>query len=183
MDGFIKDSIKDKLTGHVKDKIAEKLGTNKNDTDNAIDKGLYAILGGLAQNTKNDRRAQDLDDAIKKDHDGSVFNNLGDLLSDGRLSTEGGKILGHVFGSKKDKVVDEMSKETELDGNKSGGLLDMLAPIVLGQLGKEKGVNAGSLNDMFSNEKTGDIMSKVMDFLDKDDDGSVVDDIAGIFKK
>jgi hypothetical protein len=78
-----------------------------------------------------------------------------------------------------------------LSGDKTGNLMTMLAPIVLGMLGKQKRQNnmdQSGLSDMLSRSvKSASNQRQEMGLLgkllDRDGDGSVMDDIAGMGMK
>ena len=64
---------------------------------------------------------------------------------------EGGSILDHIFGGQKATVENQLSQNTGISMDKIGPILAMLAPIIMGYIGKEKqanGVNAGGLGDL-----------------------------------
>ena len=108
----------------------------------------------------------------------------------------GGAILGHVFGGKQDRVAGTLGKSTGLQSGQILKLLAMLAPIVMAVLGKQNkqsgGLNQGGLADIlgsaFQQSATqapasvtgasgggiGDLLSSV---LDRDKDGSMMDDL------
>jgi hypothetical protein len=77
-----------------------------------------------------------------------------------------------------------------IDWVMAGMLLSLLAPIVLGALGKsarERGLDPGGLAGMLGGEQQaaaknapGGLMGMLGKFLDKDGDGSVMDDIGGM---
>jgi hypothetical protein len=102
------------------------------------------ILGKLANNASSPEGAQSLDTALSQDHDGSILNNLGGLsnMIFGQEATpreaDAGGILGHIFGGNQGQVVEKVSNQSGLSGGQVAQILMMLAPIVMGYLGKQK---------------------------------------------
>ena len=84
-----------------------------------------------------------------------------------------------------------MSQQTGLGTGQVAQILMMLAPIVMGYLGQQKqsqGLNAGSLGGLLGGllggqqqQSSGNAMLDMIGgFLDKDGDGSALDDIASM---
>ena len=109
----------------------------------------------------------------------------------------GGAILGHVFGGKQGNVAATLGKSTGLQSGQILQLLALLAPIVMGVLGRQNkqsgGLDQGGLADILGGafQKSaaqappsvtqsagaggiGDLLSSV---LDANHDGSVMDDL------
>ncbi len=108
---------------------------------------------------------------------------------DNPQSENGLGILGHLFGNSTPNVAQAVSKSSGLDQNSSMQLLTMLAPLVLGFLGKEKKQNnldANGLNNLTSMlssnlaQSNPDIMSFVGSLLDSNKDGSFLDEALGM---
>ena len=145
----------------------------------------------------------DLDQArqvLDRDHDGSVLDNFMDMLGGGGSQPQqqqsramnGAGILKHVLGGKQGGAIDMISKMSGLGGDKTGNLMSMLAPMVLGTLGKAKKDQGMGLNDLTSfisgsvqshQKQGGDEMGIIGKFLDQDGDGSIIDDVAGMGMK
>ena len=50
----------------------------------------------------------------------------------------GAAILNHMFGDKKENIINSVSKSSGLDMNSTSNLMSMLAPFILEFLGKNK---------------------------------------------
>jgi hypothetical protein len=118
-------------------------GTDETVTKNAIGSSIGAILGGLAQNASKPEGAESLFSAVKDKHDGGILDDLGGFLSGGDAE-DGGKILGHVFGDNRANVESQVAQAAGIEPSIVSKLLPMLAPMVMGWLGKK--VTSGSLN-------------------------------------
>jgi hypothetical protein len=138
------------------DQIAGKLGVPPEKANSAIAAGVPAILAGLAKNTEKPGGAAALSNALDKDHDGSVLDD--DTYFDSYQDKKGGDILGHVFGDKTAPVESQVSALGGLDAGKGAELLQMLAPLVMGYLGKEKssgGLDIGNLSQILGGGGSG----------------------------
>ncbi len=168
--------------------IAAKLGVDEAQARQAIESALPVLLGGIARNAQDGAGASALLAALDKDHDGSVLDDIGDLLSAGGGATGAG-ILGHVFGERQTQVQEGLGQATGISGQGMGQLLSMLAPLVMGALGRAKqqgGLDATGLQETLTREgatltqNAPGLMQGVLRLLDRNQDGSALDDIAGM---
>jgi hypothetical protein len=131
------------------DQIAGKLGVQSGQANSAVNAAIPAILAGLAKNSEKPEGAAALSGALEKDHDGGVLDQ--DDYFDSYEQKKGDNILGHVFGEKKPAVQSQVSALGGLDLAQGGELMKMLAPLVMGYLGKEKssgGLDISSLSQI-----------------------------------
>lgn len=181
------ESIMGQLGGQAAGRLAGQLGADETRTRNGIAAALPLLLNGLARNSRNAGGADALGAALDRDHDGSVLDDLTGFLGRGDTSAGAG-ILGHVFGGRRETVEKGLGRGTGLDGAQAGKLMAMLAPVVLGALGKAKrqsNLDASGLSDMLGRErqavaKKAPKQMGVLDaLLDADGDGDVdLNDIA-----
>lgn len=173
-------------------KLSSQLGVNENDVKLGLVSALPAILQALNKNTQTAEGAESLNKALEK-HDGSVLNNLSGYLNNPDLN-DGAGILNHLFGNQTENVAQAVSKSSGLDSNGSIKMLQILAPLVLGALGKQKkdnNLDASGLDaltsmlalNLGSNEQTSGIMGLVTNLLDSNKDGAIVDDLLGLASK
>lgn len=110
----------------------------------------------------------------------------------GQQTADGDGILNHVLGDRKMSVQTGLGQIAGLDPAKAGMLLSMLAPLVMGALGKvqrERGLDPGGLAGMLGGEQqrasdaAPGVMGMLGQFLDRNRDGSVLDDIGGMLGK
>lgn len=131
------------------DQIAGKLGIPPGKASSALSAAVPTIMAGLAKNTQKPEGAAALAGALEKDHDGSVLDE--DEYFDRYQEKKGEKILGHVFGGKEAEVETKVSALSGLNPSQGADLMKMLAPLVMGYLGKEKkqgGLDVGNLAAM-----------------------------------
>ena len=164
--------------------MSQTLGTDESTTSNAVQAALPLLLGAMTQNSTSAEGNSSLLSALDQDHDGSILNDLGGFLG-GYEAGPGGGILGHVFGDKLGAAQNTVSQASGMDFGRVLQLLMMLAPIVMGALGKSRrqgGVDENSLPEMLggatrqaaSNSPLSDLLSGM---LDSNRDGSSLDDI------
>jgi len=179
--------LSDALSGNTISQISQQLGTDEGTTSNAIQAALPMLLGGLANNSASPDGASSLLGALDRNHDGSILDDLGGFL--GNFSSgPGAGILGHIFGGQQGAVEQGVSQASGLDMSKVGPLLMMLAPIVMGALGRtrrEEGVGAGDLAGLLGGAtqqvgSTPGLLGALSSMLDRDRDGSAIDDVAGM---
>jgi hypothetical protein len=170
--------------------ISQQLGVDEESTIGAIQAALPMLLGGLANSSSSQSGASALLAALDRDHDGSVLDDLAGYLDD-YLSGRGAGILSHIFGAQEGAVERGVSNASGLDLSKVGPLLMMLAPIVMGALGRarrEQGIEAGDLPKELgaATQQTGGdhgLLGALSSMFDMNRDGSAVDDIAGMLSR
>ncbi len=173
------------------EKIAQSAGVDSNMAKTILAQAGPLLTGKMADNAKTPEGLGSLDRALQ-DHDGSIFDRIDDVANP-NVDTKGSKILGHILGGNTGSMVEALAKGNNTDSGSVGKILEMAAPLVLGQLGskkKEGGLDAGSIFDMLQGEKKemqsgGDnmLMNLGKQFLDQDNDGSIVDDVIGMAGK
>jgi len=148
----------------------------------------------LNKNAAKPEGLQGLYGALEKTHDGGILNNIGDLLSGSASGkdADGMGILSHLLGgSNIFNVINMISKGSGMSRNNTMTLLMDLAPVALGMLGKEKKqqqMQPANLLDYLktSNQEVQQKMpqqSLIEKMLDRDGDGSAMDEIAGMGMK
>lgn len=138
----------DLISGNAGNQVAEKAGNKFGISKNQII-ALLAVAAPLVisylrkKSQENPNEADALNNALEKDHDGSILNDPSQAES---RQQEGGSILDHIFGGQKEQVENQLSQNTGISMDKIGPVLAMLAPLIMGFIGKEKqsnGVNSG----------------------------------------
>lgn len=184
-------NLQELVLGTVKDQLADKIGASTGvdggQVSDVIEAALPDILKGLQKNTSSSSGAEALDSAITKDHDGSLLDSLGSLFGGSDSNSDGGKILDHVLGQARTKVEQRASKKSGVDIATVAKILTFVAPLVLAYLGRQKkhdSLDSGGLQDMLQKQDVkGGLLDMAKDFIDKNNDGSVVDDVLGMLKK
>ncbi|MDZ4682249.1 MAG: DUF937 domain-containing protein [Saprospiraceae bacterium] len=203
-------NIMDLLQGQLPEGLVDQLsqqigGAEKEQTATAASGIVNTLVSALARNASSQEGASALSNALDRDHDGGILNNLMGMLSgnvqpQNERAANGTGILNHILGDRQGGVSNMVSQMSGLNNNQTSQLMTMLAPIVMGMLGKtkrENGLDEGGLASLLNGTVTqqqsssNPTMNLVTSFLDSDGDGSIVDDVAnmgmkflgGLFKK
>ena len=173
--------------------ISQQLGIDATQAQSAVNLALPTILNALNKNASTEDGAAALTNAIANDHNGSGLSDIASLAQNA-LGGEGASILKHILGGAEQNVTNAVSQNAGIGGGQASQILQILAPIVLNALGNQSqqqagGINiagiAGLLNNIVGNQQqhapqNQDLISKL---LDRNNDGSVVDDVLGMLGK
>lgn len=145
----ISDLLNSDLGKQLVQSISEKTGINPTQASDVVSSSMPALLGQMQNNVLKGEGASGLLNALTSGkHDGSILDNLGGFLNGGDFS-DGNKILGHVLGNNQDTMVQGLSAKTGVDSSIISKILPMLAPIIMGYLGKQtKNSNVSSTPDL-----------------------------------
>lgn len=145
-------SLIDLLTGNTGNQVAEraesKFGISRNQIIALLAVAAPLIISYLRKKSQDAHEAESLNAALDKDHDGSILNDVDQAEA---RQSEGNSILNHIFGGEKHNVENQLSQKTGISIDKIGPVLSMLAPIIMGYIGKEKhsnNVGAGGLGGL-----------------------------------
>jgi hypothetical protein len=187
--------LKDQLTPEMIAQLSQQTGAAPAQTATAAEGIFSTLLGGLAKNAAGGG-AEAILGALNKDQHGSAMGDimglLGGAMGGGGAATNGAGILGHILGGQQQGAAQVISQAS---GVQQSGVADMmmkLAPMVMGVLGQQQqqqqqqgaGFDASSLMSMLGGavqtQNSNPMMQLATQFLDKDHDGSVVDDLMGM---
>jgi hypothetical protein len=137
--------------------VSRRIGADEAKTRDAIHAAVPALLAAFGAEAN---RSDGMRQAIRRDHDGAILDQLSDYLGgsaqlDAR-TTNGAGILDHVFaggGTNQEAMARSLSAKTGLDLGSILQLLPLLAPIVMGMLGRKSDATPGggfSLDDLGS---------------------------------
>ena len=185
------DLLFQQLQGAPLQQISQQLGTGQVQTSNAIGAALPLLLGALGKNAAQPGGAEALFGALQNDHAGGP--DLGGLLgavlggSAPTRQTDGGAMLGHIFGASQPRAEASLAQATGLGGDKTAMLMKILAPVVLsflaqrflGGQGGAQQLDASGLGQLLGQERQlqqqqgglgGGLLGAV---LDQDGDGQL----------
>lgn len=146
-------SLIDLITGNAGNQVASeaesKFGISQNQVIALLAVAAPLVISYLKNKSQDAKEADALNSALDRDHDGSILNNPAQAAA---RQQEGGSILDHVFGGEKAQVENQLSQNTGISMDKIGPVLAMLAPVIMGFIGKEKQSNGvtsgGGLGDL-----------------------------------
>lgn len=188
----LQDLLGQQKGGEALSQISQQVGADPSAVSSVIQAALPSILGGIATNAATPQGAESLNNALEQDHDGGLLDNIGSLggmiFGDESAPREAdaGGILGHVLGGGQGQVVQQASQQSGLQSGQVAQILMMLAPIVMAYLGRQKreqGVGADGLGGLLGGILGGaqpSVPQAGGGFLDRDGDGSSIDDIASM---
>ncbi len=155
------------------------------------------LLSAISKNATHQERGGGLFGAIEKDHDGGI---LGDLLGvftgkqqvNNPKTMNGSGIVNHLLGNRQLEAAQVIGQMSGLDIFKSGVLMQLLAPVIMGVVGQKQRSNGLDLGGLASillgggqqQQSRGQGAAGVFGkLLDMDGDGSMMDDLLNIGMK
>ena len=177
--------ITQQLGGSAVSTLAQRFGISESKANAAVQIAVPLILTAMARNASQPEGAESLHQAINNDHDGSIFNNLMGYLGNPQTANGAG-ILGHVFGSQQPTVENNLAQATGMDQTSAGGLLETIAPLVMGAVGQtqqQNGLDASGLSNLLSSQQqqaqanAPGVVGMLGSMLDQNQDGSAMDDL------
>jgi hypothetical protein len=121
-------------------RIAEQIGAPEAQTRSGLNMALPLLFSALANNASQPQGAQSLHQALVQDHDGSILNNLTGFLGNPGVANGAG-IIGHMLGAQQPSAAQGISQNSGLSSNQVMKLLQIVAPLVMGLLGKQQQQN------------------------------------------
>lgn len=182
------DILMGQLSGGGLKQMSQKIGADEGTTNQALSAAVPLLVSALAKNSSQPGGADALLTALQR-HDGGILDNINGYLGSGSDTSDGTAILGHVLGNRQGNVQSALAKQTGLDAGSIAKLLAMLAPILLGAIGKtsrQNGFDPGSLSGYLNGQQrqaqaaSPDMMGMLTSLLDSNNDGSVLDDLGNI---
>jgi len=125
--------------------LGRQVGASPQQTQQATAGIVETLMGAMARNVqRNPQQAQKIERALDRDNHASILDNLGALLGGGQAAPQqaralnGMGILQHILGNRTGRVADQVSRSSGLNAGQVGQLMTILAPIVMGALGKSR---------------------------------------------
>lgn len=180
------DMLAKHLDGGSVDQLSRSIEAPADQTRDAIGAILPTLITGLARNAESGPGREQLHQALRNDHDGSVLDHLGSLFGGSagtpppevpQRSVQGGSILDHILGGRRERVAAGVSKSSGLSSGQTMRLMMLLAPVVMAALGrmrKSQELSEDQLGTTLADERHqvqsdgGGLLAK---FFDQDGDG------------
>jgi len=179
-------SLMGQLGGGGIEQIGSAVGLDSGDVSKVLAGAMPAMLAGLTRNTSSSSGAAGLLGALDRDHDGSVLDDVMGYLGGGGNLGAGAGILGHVLGGRQGTIESAVSKSSGVDLASVGKIMAMVAPLIMGALGKAKrqqGFDASGLaaalgqQEKAARQTSSSAVDMFSRMLDSDGDGDPMDDI------
>ena len=165
--------------------IANEIGIKSSDAGSVITYLAPILMGAAKENFKSSRDSGDL---LKQIQD-SQFSDMVDApkkaVKQGGLVNLGNIILKELTGSKENsgKVAKHVQNETGISDLIIKKILPMLAPFIIGTLGKKAAPTINQQQQQGGGSMAGGLENILISMIDKDHDGSIIDDVAGMVMK
>lgn len=158
------------LGPEVSNQLSSTLGLDANTASQILPQVAPMILGGLKRQMEERGGAPRVDHILNKYGSASVLDDIGGLFGMQAESQNPDPRLGGLLGDSGVQAANLLSQNFNLDSNTAMKIIPMLAPIILGFLTQKRDAGgAGSQG--------------IAALLDQDGDGSVLDDVAGLFMR
>ncbi|MEO0627954.1 MAG: DUF937 domain-containing protein [Bacteroidota bacterium] len=194
---LLKSQLEGQFTGGLMDMLANQLGggTSSRQTANATSSIVSVLISALARNSATPQGAESLNNALEKDQHGGILDSITDLIGGGmsnNRAANGGGILKHILGRRTNDTAAQIGQRTGMSTGNVLQLMTTLAPIVMGVLGRTKqqgNLNADGLGGLLDGFMRQNVQPQkparetnigLAGLLDRDGDGSAIDDIAGM---
>ena len=171
----ILDMLMNTAGGGPVQQIGQRFGLSEDQTSSALNQLVPALMAGLQRNTSQEGGMDALVGALKSGNHAQYLDNPELLEKDG-TTEDGNSILGHIFGSKdvSRAVAGHAAEQTGISADVLKGMLPVVATMVMGALSKKRtngpvGAPAAAGPGLLSS------------LLDQDRDGSIADDVVGMF--
>ncbi len=182
-------TILEAQNGGIIKQLANANGLNSQTAASAVAKLLGGLNNGIKQNTTNQSGLEALMAAVQGGGHDRYLNKKETAFSPAAL-LDGNNILGHILGSKDASrgLAGQVAKETGISSTILKKMLPIVATLAMGAI-KKQSASGGGLGQLFGSilgggkKKQSTASGLLSSFLDKDQDGSVVDDILGMAAK
>ncbi|MBA2686912.1 MAG: DUF937 domain-containing protein [Gemmatimonadaceae bacterium] len=159
------DTIQQQLGGNAAAQIGQQLGLDPNMTQLAVNAAIPAILGGMAAHAAHQKGADEIHSEADNhttpapastpadDNHSTRTGALGNVPNIFTGRGDAGGLLGKMVGHRTQAVQAGVAQASGIDKEKAGGLIGMLAPVVMGALAQQKqggGLNAGNIGSILA---------------------------------
>lgn len=163
--------------------IAKEVGIKSSDAGAVITYLAPLLMGAAKQNFQSSRDSGDLLKQIQDSQFSDMLDAPEKAVHRNDITDIGNIILGQLTGSKENsgKVAKHVQNETGISDIIIKKILPMIAPFIIGSLGKKA---APTINHQKSNDgMVGGLEDILVSMIDKDHDGSIIDDMMGMAMK
>jgi hypothetical protein len=144
--------LQGQLSDDVLGQLSQQIGAEKEQTAAAANGIFASMLGGLANNAAASGGGLGmLGDLLDRDNDGSVLDDLMGMVMGGgqqQQANSGLGVLGSILGDRQEAAAQHIGQSSGLNVNQVMKLMPVLAPILMGVLGRTRnqgGLDLGSL--------------------------------------
>ena len=174
----ILDAIMNAQDGAVVQQLGSQVGLAPDQATPALSALMQALAGGFERNIQSQGGMESLMAALSSGNHGQYTDNPASL-ADPSAVTDGNGILGHLLGSKdaSREVASRAAAQTGLSADILKRMLPLAATLMMGAFSKQSGNPSSTGAALGSGGGIGAMLSP---FLDRNRDGSVVDDVTSM---
>ncbi len=169
------DLIMDDSGSQVVGQLAKRAGVPEDEISNILAQAVPAVSRGMRSKMSDENGLSSILDILKDKQPERYIEQPDVITSDKSVIDDGNSILGEIFGNK--NTSREVASRVATKSGSNSGVVKMLLPIIaslaMGALSKKGNANPAPAQ---ASQSTG-MMGMVKDFIDTDDDGSIVDDL------
>jgi hypothetical protein len=161
--------------GGAVDKLASQFGLKPEQAQSAVAALLPAVAAGLQRNMATEPGMSSLLNALGQGRHQSYIDDP-DTLAQPSTTADGNAILGHLLGSKdvSRTAAARASQQTGIDTGTLKKMLPLVAALAMGGLSKQTKATSDRA------QAGAGLASMIGPLLDRDGDGSVANDVAGM---
>jgi len=172
--------------GELVKNMANNNGIDINSALAVLGKLIPSLSQNLNQNTQSANGLEGLMKAMQKGDHQRYVERSDEVFTDAARE-DGNKILGHILGSKgvSRNLAGQVATETGVGADLVKKMLPQAAALLMGALGQQSqsGGALGQLAEMLGGGQRSQANSLLGRFLDRDNDGSIVDDLMAMAAK
>ena len=173
----ILDAVTSVRGGAAIEQLANQFGLKPQQASAAVEALMPALAQGLQRNMSSPTGLSGLVSALSGGRHEAYLDDP-DKLAEPATTADGNGILGHVLGSKdaSRSVAARAGEKTAIDPEILKQMLPLVAALVMGGLSRQSRAGAGT-----DRKAAGaDLASMIGPLLDRDGDGSMIDDVTGM---
>lgn len=156
------ETIKSYLTPELIGQAAQLLGENENGVAKALGGMAPTILAGVLNKSGDAQGMAQVFDMLGDERNAGFLDQLGSLIGGGNLAHNdpkdlSGQLMGALFGSKVQTILNTISAFAGIKSNSTSSLLGLAGPLVMGILQKKisgEGLNISGLLNLLNGEKS-----------------------------
>lgn len=188
----INNIINSVIADQLSKSASQKINIPEDKSRDVVNMAVPLLVAGLAKNAKNPKEAKNISEAISKDHDGSILNDLSSVFLSGGREQEGEKIIEHILGKKVEPASKAIGNQVQVNPEQVKKVLSLVAPVVMGAIGSKQktgGLDSSTLTDFLQETVTKKVSGSnqqdnlLTQILDQNKNGSVIDEIINFVLK
>ncbi len=160
------DEFMQQFGGQAAGDLAAGLGIKKSAAAQIVPAVVPMILGGLKRQMETQGGPARVDHILNKYGSDSVLDDIAGALQN-RSGQAADAQLGGLLGTSGLQATDMIAQRFKLDPSLAAKIIPALAPLILGALTRKKKTSSDGIGGVAS-------------LLDRDGDGSILDDVAGL---